>query len=113
MRRPAPFLRRAGAIFQELGAKWDVASSLTMQGEVVRRQGDPVQARALLKASLAQWRELGSSRGFLIPHCLEELAQLYVMERELEHAACLFGAAEALCELHWPSPLVGGASRPA
>ena len=37
--------------------------------------------------------------GSLIPQCLEELAQVYALAEQLEHAACLFGAAEALREL--------------
>jgi predicted ATPase/DNA-binding NarL/FixJ family response regulator len=95
----ACFFEESRAIFQELGAKWDVAISLTTQGEVVRRQGDRVQAEALLKASLALWRELGRCRGFMVPHCLESLAQLYAMEGKFAQAACLFGATEVLCEL--------------
>jgi predicted ATPase/DNA-binding CsgD family transcriptional regulator len=94
------------AIWQELGAKWDVAMSLAMQGVAVRLQGDRVRARALFKASLELWRELGSRRAHGVVDCLKELARLYAMDKELEHAARLFGAAEALRELIGTPPLI-------
>jgi DNA-binding CsgD family transcriptional regulator len=100
------FFEESRSLYEELGAKGDVALALIVLGEVVRLQGDRVRARALFQDSLAQLRELGISRGFRIPFCLEELARLYATEGELEHATCLFGAAEALRELVGTPPLV-------
>lgn len=100
------FFEESQALWQEIGAKWDVAMSLSMQGEVVQRQGDHVRARTLFKASLALWRELGTNRAFRVAECLEELAGLYAMDKELEQAARLCGAAEALrARIGMPHPV--------
>ena len=93
------FFEQSRAIWQELGAEWDVAMSFFAQGVAVRRKGDSVQAWSLFKASLALWQELGSSRAFAIADCLGELARLCAIDKKVAHAARLFGAAEALHEL--------------
>ncbi|MBI1741438.1 tetratricopeptide repeat protein [Candidatus Acetothermia bacterium] len=81
------------AIWKELGDK-STAYSLLGLGQVACRQGDYVRAWSLMKESLSIRREIGDKRG--IARCLEDIADLAAAKGELERAARLLGAAEAL-----------------
>ena len=63
---------------------------------MAHEQGDDGRATALYEESLALRRELGDKHG--LAECLEGLAGVAVAQRQLEHAARLLGAAEALRE---------------
>jgi hypothetical protein len=61
---------------------------------VAQAQGDASQALALYQESWALRWALGDKHG--LAECLEGLAGVAVTQRQLEHAAQLLGAAEAL-----------------
>jgi predicted ATPase/DNA-binding CsgD family transcriptional regulator len=84
------------ALVQELGAEWDIADVLHYLGQVKQRQGESTRAWALFRESLARWHALGTFQWEGVAECLEGLADLCIIQRQFEAAACLFGAAEAL-----------------
>jgi hypothetical protein len=73
-----------------------MATALNRLAMVAHTQGDDGKATALYKESLALCRALGNKHS--LAQCLEGLAGVAVAQQQLEHAARLLGAAEALRE---------------
>ena len=102
---------RATALFEEnvaleraTGDTSGLASSLRIFGRVMLWQGNHERAMTLYMESLALLRTIGTRRGGMAV-CLEGLAAVAVAQEQLERAARLFGAAEALRDaIHAPLP---------
>jgi tetratricopeptide (TPR) repeat protein len=92
--RAAPMYEESLALCQEIGDVLDIAASLFKLGQVARRQSDLKRARKLLAESLSLQQEQGNQQGII--ECVAGLAGLAVDTGQLEAAARLFGAAEAL-----------------
>ncbi|MBV7332522.1 tetratricopeptide repeat protein [Chloroflexi bacterium TSY] len=99
-------LEESVALSRELGANWRVAASLGTLGWVALRRGDLTQAVTLLRESLTLRREVNDRAGG-IAWCLEKLAEIALTRgrqqtpqraEDFQHAARLFGTAEALRE---------------
>jgi non-specific serine/threonine protein kinase len=78
----------------DIGHKWGIAAALHNLGYVAHHQGDYTQAAAHFSESLPLYQELGDRRG--VSECLVGLAGVYSMTGKPEHAARLFGSANAL-----------------
>ena len=92
------------AITRELGNNLGIAGSLNLLGELAQAEGDSAAARSLHEQSLATFREVGDKVG--VAECLEGLALIVASEGHAEHAARLWGTAEALREaMRSPMPL--------
>jgi predicted ATPase/DNA-binding XRE family transcriptional regulator len=76
--------------------EWGIPASLYGLGEVARRQGKLIPAQTYLLDSLAAYQSINYRWG--IATVLDGLAALAVAQNQMEHAAQLFGAAEALRE---------------
>jgi predicted ATPase/class 3 adenylate cyclase/Tfp pilus assembly protein PilF len=94
--RARALLEESIALQREIGIKWDMATALNRLGMVVHTQGDDGRATALYEESLTLCQELGDKHS--LAQCLEGLAVVAVAQQQLEHAARLLGAAEALRE---------------
>jgi len=84
-------------IFKSIGS---VNFQLVMQseiGHVERLTGNLNDAKAIYQETIQGWREIGNRPA--IAHQLECFAFLAIAEEEPQHAAKLFGAAEALREI--------------
>jgi tetratricopeptide (TPR) repeat protein len=81
---------------RELGDRSAIALALCTLGAVASGQGDYVVARAHSEESLAIAWELRDRR--VIVACLQELAKIACAQGQPKRAACIYGAAEALCE---------------
>jgi predicted ATPase/DNA-binding SARP family transcriptional activator len=81
------------ALARELGAKRDIAWSLSHLGDVAGARGDHATARALFGESLETLRELGLTTG--MARLLEGFASLAAAQGQAERAARLLGASEA------------------
>ncbi len=84
------------ALFRTIGDTWCTATVLHMLGRVTRWLGDTGQAEARLLESLALFRTLGNGWGVALN--IGGFAAIRVAQGELEAAAELFGAEEALRE---------------
>jgi predicted ATPase/DNA-binding CsgD family transcriptional regulator len=82
--------------FRENGNTYGAGHVLTNLAKVARARGDYPKATALLVESLTARWEFGDKMG--IEGCLRGLARIAVLTNQLERAARLFGAAEALRE---------------
>lgn len=91
------FYKEGLASFKELGIKLEIASGLHKLGYTALYRQDPSTAYALFKESLKIQQEAGNKQG--IAECLFGLASVAVMKGQLEHAAQLFGAGQALIDL--------------
>jgi predicted ATPase/class 3 adenylate cyclase len=83
-------------IFQELGDRGGITLSLHNLGVVAYDRGEFDSARSLQQESLTIRREVGDKRGCV--EGLEAFARLAMADGQPEHAARLWGAAEALRE---------------
>jgi tetratricopeptide (TPR) repeat protein len=95
-------LQEAASGFRAFGNETLYASMLTLLSEVARRRGDGTRARNLLADAMTRFAALGDSRA--LGECLLDLALLVTDEGELEHAARLLGAGQALLERTHSSP---------
>jgi hypothetical protein len=86
----------AVVLFREHGYKGVLEFALDNLGWVALLSGDHQRAKVLHEESLALCRELGDR--YIAPESLEGLACIAVTDGEVECAARLFGAAEALRE---------------
>jgi predicted ATPase/transcriptional regulator with XRE-family HTH domain len=89
------FLQESATIARESQYMPDLARSLDVLGRVLRAQGDPNQAAALLRESFILYERMGQKSG--IATSLERLAGL-ASEKDAVDAANLFGSAEAMRE---------------
>jgi hypothetical protein len=78
------------------GTTMEIAASLHNLAYVAHNEGDDTRAAQLFEESLAQHCELGNREG--MTECLAGLAMLAATRGQLEAAARLFGAVEALRE---------------
>lgn len=85
------------ALFSELEIKWGVAHSVLNLGNIACQQQDYAQAFALHTQALTLFQELGDRQG--VAYTLEGLASLAAAQGQIERAAYLWGAAEALREV--------------
>jgi predicted ATPase/DNA-binding SARP family transcriptional activator len=83
-------------LFRKQGNKVDTPRLIHNLGRVALQRGERMQARELFAESLALFRELGSRRG--IAECLDAFAATAMTGDDVERAARLWGAAEALRE---------------
>jgi hypothetical protein len=90
------FSRKVLALFRNLGAEDSVAQVLFELARIAYRQGDVTRAAALFAESLPWPPEREDRRD--IAYSLAGLATIAGERRQPEHAARLFGAAEALRE---------------
>ncbi len=100
----AELLEEGLALRREVSDTWGVAASLGALAWVALSQGDLTKATTLLTESLQRRRDLGDIGG--TAWCLEKLAEIALTiglrqsgqrrDEELERAARLFGAAQAL-----------------
>jgi tetratricopeptide (TPR) repeat protein len=84
------------ANFREIGDRSGIAYALHGLGNVAMDRGDYILAGPYLAESLTRHRDAGDRTG--IAGVLEGVARLRVAQRAWEHAARLWGAAEALRE---------------
>jgi non-specific serine/threonine protein kinase len=84
------------AILEEVGDQLGMGHILEGSAQVANYRGDHVRAAALAAAGLAQFRDLGDTRGAAA--CLEIMAAAACSQGRPEQAAPLFGAAEGLLE---------------
>jgi tetratricopeptide (TPR) repeat protein len=93
------------ALYRQIGHKAFIASTLHNLGYVAQHRGDHPQATARFQESLNLFRDLGDKKG--IAECLMGLAGVICAQGQLQRAARLFGAAEALREavgaVLWPA----------
>ena len=99
--RATALLEESVTLFREVGDRWGVAVARGSCGTVAYAeagpgQGDTRRALALYAESLVLRRELGDKYG--LAECLEGLAGVGVVQRQLEGATQLLGAAAALRE---------------
>jgi tetratricopeptide (TPR) repeat protein len=86
---------------RKLVMKWALAYALHRHGRLAQQQGDCHTARSRFAESLKIWQHLGGKRG--IAECLEGFAGVAAAEGQREHAARLYGAAQAIRDGgHWP-----------
>jgi predicted ATPase/Tfp pilus assembly protein PilF len=90
------FYEESLAIRRELGDRLGISTTLNSQAKVARREGDFATARALHRESLSIDYELGNRAYIAIS--LFDLGWVCVDKEEMERAATLWGAAEALRE---------------
>jgi tetratricopeptide (TPR) repeat protein len=84
-----------------VGNKSGVAWSLRIQGDTLAAHGDAPQAEASLRESLGLYRELGQKPD--AAQVIESLANVAHLQGQHEHAALLWGAADALRQaIHAP-----------
>ncbi|MBI3461203.1 tetratricopeptide repeat protein [Candidatus Acetothermia bacterium] len=85
------------ALYRRKGIKWGIFSALCYLEVLARYQGDYERAEKLLKEALSQIREqkLSVVPHLVLPH-LEVLAGVACAQRQHEHAAQFFGAADAV-----------------
>jgi hypothetical protein len=81
---------------RKVGAPLLVASALHRLGQMARLRGEYGKASSLIMESLKMHRERGNKQG--VPECLAVLAGVVAAEGDLDRAARLFGAADALLE---------------
>ncbi len=93
LERAARLLEKAMRLARASQYKPDLARSLVTLGRVMGARGEAARATALLREGLGLFRETDSRLG--IATALEGFAGLAVPE-EAEHAARMFGAAEAI-----------------
>jgi non-specific serine/threonine protein kinase len=91
-----PLLEESLAIAQATGMVWSMAWSTGNLGNAAYHQGDLVTALARYRQSLSLGQEVGDKR--VIAERLEEVAWVACAQEQVEPAAHLFGAAEALRE---------------
>ncbi|HET9221890.1 MAG TPA: tetratricopeptide repeat protein, partial [Roseiflexaceae bacterium] len=84
------------SIYQDVGNTWGIAWVRYLQGSTALKQDDDARASVFLAESLALLWELEYKND--VPRCLEGLGGVAVVQGQLERAATLFGAAEALRE---------------
>lgn len=84
------------AAFREMANTWGVALALTNLGRAALESGALERAESTLQEGLTLWKALGERRN--IAECLEALAGLAAARMQVEQAARLWGAAEALRE---------------
>jgi predicted ATPase/class 3 adenylate cyclase len=89
-------LRQSLALFQELGDQWFICTVLTFLGMVSSYLGEHQAARSFQRECLPLSLELKSE--LAIAQNLEGLAAAWQVEGQVERAARLFGAADALRE---------------
>jgi len=82
------------SLCRKLDMKWALAYALHRHGRLAQQQGDCHAARSRFAESLEIWQHLGGKRG--IAECLEGFAGVAVAEGRHEHAARLYGAAQAI-----------------
>ncbi|MBK8138951.1 MAG: tetratricopeptide repeat protein [Chloroflexi bacterium] len=87
---------KALEISEELGNRWMIAHVLDNIGHAAYSQGRYDVARDHFRGSLEASVALGDERG--IAMCLEKLGGVAITQKQLEFAATLLGAAEALRE---------------
>jgi hypothetical protein len=84
------------SLYQDVGNTWGIAWVRYLQGSTALKQDDDARASVFLAESLALLWELEYKND--VPRCLEGLGGVAVVQGQLERAATLFGAAEALRE---------------
>jgi tetratricopeptide (TPR) repeat protein len=82
------------ALGRELGDSYSIALSLNSLGVAASRQGDPVQARALLEEALALYRGLGDKQG--IADTLQDMGEAASQQGDDARAAALLEESLAL-----------------
>jgi predicted ATPase/class 3 adenylate cyclase/Tfp pilus assembly protein PilF len=94
------FFEESLTLQRELGNKNGIAHSLFALGTVAYRQGDDAGARALLEESLELFHRVADLAHLALTLAmLARLASVGGAEGQLERAARLLGAVEALCEI--------------
>jgi tetratricopeptide (TPR) repeat protein len=83
-------------MLRQLGDKHDVGRCLHDLGQAAAWQGDYKLARAYFEESATLLQELGDRRNLV--KCVEGLARIAVAHRQMDRAARLFGASEAVRE---------------
>lgn len=83
-------------LFRTMNAKLGIASGLHKLGQVARHQNDIEDARGLFLESIKLQQEAGNKQGII--ECLEGMAGLDLVNKELERAAVIFGATQALLD---------------
>jgi non-specific serine/threonine protein kinase len=83
-------------ISRRIGFTWGAAQALSRQGRFAYDAGDYARATALFQDSLVLWREAGDR--WRVALTLSYLADMAVTSEQLERAARLLGAADALNE---------------
>ena len=83
-------------LFRAMNAKLGIASGLHKLGQVARHQNDIEGARGLFLESIKLQQEAGNKQGII--ECLEGIAGLDLVNEELERAAVIFGATQALLD---------------
>jgi non-specific serine/threonine protein kinase len=81
---------------RRMGMRDCMAESLFGLASVAQRQGDHRSALALCRQSLAILLDIGDQRE--LPHLLEKIALLLILQRQTAPGASLYGAAQALRE---------------
>jgi len=94
-RQAAAHYEESLALFRETDNMWGSAVARFNLGFAVQQQDDWERAGALFRASLVYWQESGGD-AWGIAHCLVGLAGVAGARGQLERAARLFGATEAL-----------------
>jgi predicted ATPase/DNA-binding SARP family transcriptional activator len=77
-------------------ARTSIPTTVTVLGDLARRQGNHERAAALLAEGAVRWKDVRNKLG--MAECLEASASLAGVEGDTERAAQLFGAAQALRE---------------
>jgi non-specific serine/threonine protein kinase len=95
-KRAAALFEESLALCRELGDKWGIGHSLRNLGFVAIDLSDHSRASELLKEGLTLYKELGVKSS--IAECLEGLAEGAGAQEQMERAARLYGAAEAMRE---------------
>jgi len=91
--RATPLLEEALALFRAVDFKHGIAIALCNLADVPAIQLDRGKAAGLLRESLTVARDLRNA--VVSASCLDVAAKLMVAQRQAEHAARLFGAADA------------------
>jgi tetratricopeptide (TPR) repeat protein len=95
----------AFAIYRETGDKDEIASLLHNLGYVAEHRGDLAEALSYFKEALGLQCELDNQAG--VAECLAGIAAALTGSSQMERAARLFGAAEAIREnvgaVLWPA----------
>ncbi len=102
------YYRESEALLRATGDKGDLARLVHTLGYIAERKGDRNLAEAQFRESLAMFRKLGNKRG--IAECIAGLSSLRAQQGELQTAAKMLAAAEALLSASgaawWPADRV-------
>jgi predicted ATPase/DNA-binding SARP family transcriptional activator len=109
--RARAFFQESASLYQELGAKWDVAFSRFFQGLVASEYDeDYTAARALYEQSVTLFREVGDRWGTALP--LSHLGGIAIQQGDYATVLSLYAArlrqAQELGEKHSVAVCLGG-----